>query len=180
MSRIPSPWEPNNHYSNRQPHRNPDHFPPYTPKSQEITPATVYTLFPNIDRWALGFDEMFETLKNMSGQKSSFPPYNVTKNGDDYTVEMALAGFRKDEVEVLVEDRTLTIRSDIEDRNDIPDEGRSGQVIHHGIAQRNFTTNFALGEYVEVVDATMADGILIIKLETHIPDEKKPKVIEVK
>lgn len=181
MSIIPSPWEANNHYPNR---KMPNHFPygdSVAPtKAQEITPATVYTLFPNIDRWALGFDVMFETLKNMSAQKSTYPPYNVTKNGDDYTVEMALAGFRKEDVEVLVENRTLTIRSDIDDRNDIPEEGKYGEVIHHGIAQRNFTTNFALGEYVEVVDAQMSDGILTIKLETHIPDDKKPKVIEVK
>lgn len=167
MSIVPSPWNFENHYSSKA------HTMP------TVNQATVYSMFPNIDRWAIGFDEMFETLKNMSGQKSAFPPYNVMKNGDDYTIEMALAGFRKDEVEVLVEDRTLTIRSDIDDRNDIPEEGRSGQVIHHGIAQRNFTTNFALGEYVEVVSAEMTDGILTIKLETHIPDEKKPKVIEV-
>jgi molecular chaperone IbpA len=146
-------------------------------------PASVdiYTLFPNIDRITLGYDMVLDTLKRMSVQKApSYPPYNITKNGDDYTVEMALAGFRKDEVEVLVEDRTLIVRSDIEDLNDAPEESRSGEVIHHGIAQRNFTTTFALGEFVQVVDAQMADGILSIKLETHIPDEKKPKVIEVK
>jgi molecular chaperone IbpA len=157
-----------------------DHHNGRIPKPQPVTEVTVYSLFPNIDRWALGFDEMFETLKNLSEKKNTYPPYNVTKNGDDYTIEMALAGFKKEEVEVVVKDRTLTVRSDIDDRNDTPAEGKYGKVIHHGIAQRNFTTNFALGEYVEVVDAQMADGILTIKLETHIPDEKKPKVIEVK
>lgn len=168
MSIVPSPWNYDNHYA------------PKARTTPTVNQATVYSMFPNIDRWAIGFDEMFETLKTMSGQKSSFPPYNVMKNGDDYTIEMALAGFRKEEVEVVVEDRTLIIRSDIDDQNDIPEEGKYGQVIHHGIAQRNFTTRFALGEYVEVVDATMSDGILTIELETHIPDEKKPKVIEVK
>ena len=161
---VPNPWD-NNHYQSRG--------------KAVPTEATVYSLFPNIDRWAIGFDEVFETLKNMSGQKSSYPPYNVSKNGDDYTVEMALAGFRREDIEVIVEDRTLPVRSDVED-TDVPDEGKYGEVIHHGIAQRNFTTNFALGEYVEVVSAEMVDGILTIKLETHIPDEKKPKVIEVK
>lgn len=167
MSIVPSPWTYENHYS------------PKARTVPTVNQATVYSMFPNIDRWAIGFDEMFETLKTMSGQKSSFPPYNVHKNGDDYTIEMALAGFRKEEVEVVVEDRTLTVRSDIEERNDIPEDGQFGETIHHGIAQRNFTTRFALGEYVEVVDASMSDGILTIKLETHLPDEKKPKVIEV-
>ena len=167
---------PNNHLQPFQPW-NPDM---YSQKQPKQAPATIYSLFPNIDRWALGYDMLLDTLQKHADSKSSYPPYNITKNGDDYTVEMALAGFRKDEVEILVEDRTLTVRSDIEDRNDIPEEGKSGKVLHHGIAQRNFTTNFALGEYVEVVDAYMNDGILTIKLETHIPDEKKPKVIEVK
>lgn len=162
---VPNPWEPNNHYHARG--------------KAVPTEATVYSLFPNIDRWAIGFDEVFETLKNMSGQKTGYPPYNVMKNGDDYTIEMALAGFSRDDIEIIVEDRTLTVRSDIDDK-DVPEEGKYGEVLHHGIAQRNFTTNFALGEYVEVVSAEMVDGILTIKLETHIPDEKKPKVIEVK
>jgi molecular chaperone IbpA len=179
MSIVPSPWSSDNFYPRKpeNPHQ------PYNYQAPPKTPSSVdiYTLFPNIDRITLGYDMVLDTLKRMSAQKTpSYPPYNITKNGDDYTVEMALAGFRKDEVEVLVEDRTLIVRSDIEDLNDTPEEGKSGEVIHHGIAQRNFTTKFALGEFVEVVDAQMADGILTVKLETHIPDEKKPKVIEVK
>lgn len=142
-------------------------------------PVTIYSLFPNIDRWALGYDTMLDTLNQLSANKATYPPYNVIKNGDDYTVEMALAGFRKEDIEIKVKERTLTVSSDIDDRNDIPEEGKFGDVIHQGIAQRNFTTNFALGEYVEVVGAEMTDGILTIKLETHIPDEKKPKVIEI-
>jgi molecular chaperone IbpA len=178
MSIVPSPWSSDNFYPKKP---NPHQPYNYQPTVKVATPVDIYTLFPNIDRITLGYDMVLDTLKQMSKQKApSYPPYNITKNGDDYTVEMALAGFRKDEVEVLVEDRTLVVRSDIEDLNDIPEEGKSGEVIHHGIAQRNFTTTFALGEYVQVVDAEMADGILTIKLETHIPDEKKPKVIEVK
>ena len=170
MSNIPNPWSADNMHQKY-------HASPSQPKQ---APVNIYSLFPNIDRWALGYDTMLDTLKQMSKTTTSYPPYNVLKNGDDYTIEMALAGFRKEEVEVNVHERTLTVRSDIEDRNDIPEEGKFGDVIHQGIAQRNFTTTFALGEYVQVVDAQMTDGILTIKLETHIPDEKKPKVIEVK
>jgi len=160
-------------------------FQPYNDRGSSISntppkqaPVTIYSLFPNIDRWALGYDTLLETLTELSGAKSSYPPYNITKNGDDYQIEMALAGFRKDDIDIEVKERTLTVRSDIEDK-DVPDEGKYGKVIHHGIAQRSFTTNFALGEYVEVVDASMSDGILTIKLETHIPDEKKPKQIAI-
>lgn len=174
MSSIPNPWSTENLH---------DQYRRKTPAHvgrdlQKQAPVNIYTLFPNIDRWALGYDTMLDTLKQMSETKNTYPPYNITKNGDDYTVEMALAGFRKEDVEVKVHERTLTICSDIDDK-DVPDEGKFGSVIHHGIAQRNFTTNFALGEFVEVVDAQMSDGILTIKLETHIPDEKKPKVIEI-
>lgn len=143
------------------------------------SPVTLYSLFPNLDRWALGYESMLKTFEDLANSKTSFPPYNITKNGNDYTVEMALAGFRKEDIEIVVKERTLTVRSEIEDK-DVPEEGKHGKVLHHGIAQRNFTTNFALGEYVEVVDASMSDGILTIKLETHIPDEKKPKSIEIR
>jgi molecular chaperone IbpA len=170
MSNVPNPWSASNMH---QQYHN-------TSSQPKQAPVTIYTLFPNIDRWALGYDTMLDNLKQMSQTKNTYPPYNILKNGDDYTIEMALAGFRKEDVEVNVHERNLTVRSDIDDRNYVPEEGRFGDVIHHGIAQRNFTTNFALGEYVEVVDAQMTDGILTIKLETHIPEDKKPKVIEVK
>ncbi len=171
------PHTPNHSHDNMYPRiRDPK---PHTGRDlQKQAPATIYSLFPNIDRWALGYDTLLETLTELSSTKTSFPPYNITKNGDDYTVEMALAGFRKDDIEIVVKERTLTVRSEIEDK-DVPEEGKYGKVLHHGIAQRNFTTNFALGEYVEVVDASMSDGILTIKLETNLPEEKKPKQIEI-
>lgn len=172
------PHNPNHSHDNMYPRiRDPK---PHTGRDlkPKQAPATIYSLFPNIDRWALGYDTVLKTLNELASTKTSFPPYNITKNGDDYTVEMALAGFRKDDIEIVVKERTLTVRSDIED-NDVPEEGKYGKVLHHGIAQRNFTTNFALGEYVEVVDASMSDGILTIKLETHLPEDKKPKQIEI-
>jgi molecular chaperone IbpA len=165
------PYNPRQPYDNVYPSR--DKYP--KPKQ---APVDIYTLFPNIDRWALGYESMLKTLESLSTSKSSFPPYNITKSGDDYQIEMALAGFRKDDLEIVVKERTLTVRSEIEDK-DVPEEGKYGKVLHHGIAQRNFTTTFALGEYVEVVDASMSDGILTIKLETQLPEDKKPKQIEI-
>ena len=170
----PYKWEPP-YDSNRR-----DHYPQHTkPTQPKQAPVTIYSLFPNIDRWGIGYDSVFETLTKLSTQKSSFPPYNLVKNGDSYTITMALAGFRKDDIEVFVQNQVLTVRSDIDDQNDIPDEGKYGEVIHHGIAQRNFTTTFALSEHVVVKSAKLEDGLLIITLELELPEEKKPKQIEI-
>ncbi len=175
MSRNPfeiQPWDKNDSTY-------PPHQPYKAPSKVDQKPATIYTLFPNIDRWGIGYDSVFNTLKELSQHKPSFPPYNLTKSGDSYVITMALAGFKKEEVEVFVKDRVLTVRSDIEDRNDIPEEGKYGEVIHHGIAQRNFTTTFAIAEYIEVKSAKLEDGLLTVMLELELPEEKKPKQIEI-
>ena len=102
MSRNPfevQPWDKNDHYPNHQPYK--------APAKVDQKPATIYTLFPNIDRWGIGYDSVFNTLKELSQHKPSFPPYNLTKSGDSYTITMALAGFKKEEVEVFVKDRVF-------------------------------------------------------------------------
>jgi molecular chaperone IbpA len=155
-----------------------DHYPPKQPynkaKVPDQKPATIYTLFPNIDRWGIGYDSVFETLKELAQHKASFPPYNLVKDGDKYEITMALAGYRREHLDIFVKDRVLTIKT-LEDmeRDDIRD------VIHQGIAQRNFTTTFALADHVEVKSAKLADGLLTIKLELELPEEKKPKQIEI-
>ena len=154
--------------------------PYYSSKNSKPSTGTltINDLFPKWDRWSIGYNNTFSTLQHLASQaKPSYPPYNITKFGEgNWQIEMALAGFRKDDIEVKVQDRTLTISSEVQDT---PEEGKSGEVVHHGIAQRNFTTNFALAEFVEVEDAKMEDGILTIKLITNLPEEKKPKVIEI-
>lgn len=171
-----------------------DHLQPFQPWTSERysghiqkpkpapkqTPTTIYSIFPNIDKWALGYDSMFDALEKMAVSKSAgYPPYNIHKLNDEYTIEMALAGFRKDDIDITVKDRTLTVKSDIEDRNAVPEEGSYGQVLHHGIAQRNFTQTFALGEYVVVKNAKLEDGLLTINLALELPDEKKPRHIDI-
>lgn len=160
------------------PHKRPyDKWDKYITDGQKTKPLTIATLFPNLERWAIGFDPIFETLKEISAVKTaSYPPCNVSKfDGGKYEILLALAGFRREDISIFVEDRTLTVSSHTETEDD-----KSGVLIHQGIANRDFTRTFALGEYVEVVDATLADGMLRIKLETHIPKEKMPKIIEIK
>lgn len=151
-----------------------DHLSAHKPKKAP-TPVTIYSLFPNIDRWALGFDPVFDTLKELAAQKApSFPPYNITKDQDKYEITMALAGYRREHLSIEVKDRVLTVKT-VEDmeRDDIR------EVVHQGIAQRNFTSTFALADHVEVKSAKLEDGLLVIKLELELPEEKKPKQIEI-
>ncbi len=157
-------------------HPRPYEHPYDKPKAVTKT-VTLDDLFPKLDRWAIGFDPVFATLKQLSNAKAAgYPPYNITKFGDGkFELQLALAGFRKEDLSIVVEDRVLTISSEVVE-NDNP---AFGEVIHHGIAQRNFTQNFALAEYVEVESAKMEDGILTIKLFTNLPEEKKPKSVDI-
>lgn len=159
---------------------------PLTPRTHEhfqkevkkVKPLTINDLFPQLDRWAIGYSTTLNTLQDLAKAKApSYPPYNITKFEDGkWQIEMAVAGFRKDDIELKVQDRTLTVSSEVVE----PEEEETfGEVLHHGIAQRNFKTTFALAEYVEVDSAKLEDGILTIGLVTNIPDEKKPRVIEI-
>lgn len=163
MSQFIEPFHPHQSY----PHAGRDLKP-------KQAPVDIYTLFPNIDRWGIGYDTVFDTLTKLAGNKPSFPPYNLTKDGDKYEITMALAGYRREHLDIFVKDRVLTIKT-VEDME--KDDIR--EVIHQGIAQRNFTTTFAIAEHVEVKSAKLADGLLTIKLELELPAEKKPKQIEI-
>jgi molecular chaperone IbpA len=168
----------NNQYNDPWKHPRPYEHPYETSKSKSVTKAvTLEDLFPKLDRWAIGFDPVFATLKQLSNAKAaSYPPYNITKFGDGkFELQLALAGFRKEDLDITVEDRVLTVSSEVVE----DDNPAFGEVIHHGIAQRNFTQNFALAEYVEVESAKMEDGILTIKLITNLPEEKKPKSVDI-
>jgi molecular chaperone IbpA len=148
-------------------------------------PPTLADVFPNFDRWSIGLDPFFTALESIKTTKApSYPPYNVVRTGDNYVIEMALAGFKKDDIEITVKDRTLTISSkeDLvlgDEKIAKVNKQKDVEVVHNGIASRAFTTNFALGEYIEVTEASMEDGILTIVCNNIIPDEKKPKVITI-
>jgi molecular chaperone IbpA len=155
--------------------KNPDKWqvtPPAKPK-----PLTIMDVFPRLDHWAIGFDEMFATLNDISKatKTSTYPPYNIAKFGDDkFEVRIAVAGFKKNEIDITVQERTLKVSSNAKKKT------KDGEFLHQGIAEREFTLNFALGEFVEVTDANLEDGMLTIKLETQLPEEKKPKTIAIK
>ncbi len=123
----------------------------------------------------VGFDRLFDEffrLQSSTKNVPNYPPYNLVKDGDSYTIEMAMAGLTDKDVDVVLEDRTLSItyeKSEVED-----DKG----VIHKGLAQRSFKRSFNLADDIEVQKAQLKNGLLSIRMERIVPDEKKPQKIK--
>lgn len=106
----------------------------------------------------------------------AYPPYNVIRLTDDeYVMEFAVAGFKKNDVSIVTEKGILTVKGEKED----PEFEKNSGYVHKGIAGRKFKRSFTLPEYFEVVGAQMEDGILKVTLERNIPEEKKPKSIKI-
>ena len=134
--------------------------------------------FNQLTPYAVGFDRMFDTLGRYvdnNATSTGFPPYNIQKVGDyNYTIQMALAGFSKDDIEVEVADGTLSVRSD--KKEELEDEF----TYHRGISYRKFERKFTLAADLVVNGAKLENGMLTIDLERIVPDEKKPRLISVK
>jgi len=120
----------------------------------------------------IGFDDMFDKLNYFSTVNSGFPHYNIKKkDAFKFTLELALAGYSKDEISVKVEDGILSIEgSSKEEKTDF---------VHQGIAKRSFRRQFQLADYVECNGGKLEDGMLKIKLEYNPPESKKPKQIKI-
>ena len=143
-----------------------------------INASQFSALLPKYDRWSVGYEPLFHRLSDAAPtEKVTYPPYNITQFDDTYVIELAVAGFRSDEIDITVKDRTLTVASDTSAIDETP--GQKGKELHKGIARRSFKLNFALAEHIEVQEAKLEDGILTITLEQEIPEELKPKVIPI-
>ena len=129
--------------------------------------------FGQFSPFSVGFDDIFNTLHRASIPQSNYPPYNIIKKGETYYIEMAMAGFKQSDINIEVEDNSLTISATYADRED------DIEFVHKGISEREFYKSFALAEYVEVKKAKMVDGILLIELQKNIPEENKPKIIKI-
>ena len=125
----------------------------------------------------IGFDTIFDRLFDMDlTRDSGYPPYNIRKiNELQYAIELALAGFSKDDIEVEVTDGQLSIRS----KEDIKKDDSNESFVHKGIAKRSFMRTFSLSNDIIVKGADLKDGMLIVELERVIPDEKKPRLIQI-
>ena len=141
------------------------------------------SIFNSLRPFSIGFDDMFDQFENMLGNgsltmQSNYPPYNIRKTGKDkYSIEVALAGFSKKDVEVEFEDNLLTVRTKQVDKSENREDG---EIIHKGISQRQFARSFTIADDVKVNDAALKDGLLTIACERVLPDHKKKRLIAIK
>lgn len=131
----------------------------------------------SLNKILVGFDRIFDTLEPrfMNQLNSNYPPHNIIRVDDyNYIIEVAIAGFKKEEIVVSIEQEILTITGS---KNKTDDSGL--QYLHRGLSSRDFVRSFTLAEHIVVKNAVISDGILSIKLEHIIPEEKKPRLIEI-
>ena len=140
------------------------------------------SIFNSLRPFSIGFDDMFEQFETMLGNggmvQSNYPPYNIRKAGKDkYAIEVALAGFNKDDVEVEFEDKFLTVKTKKVNK---AVEKDGNDIIHKGISQRSFSKSFTIADDVKVDGAELKDGLLTIHCEKIVPEQKKRKLITIK
>ena len=123
----------------------------------------------------LGFDHIFDQLDNIhSHAKDTYPPHNVVKAEEmKYTLEIAVAGFKQEHIDIEVKDHILTISGNR------PQRREQNMYVHKGISARNWKKSFRLSEYTEVSGADLTDGILTVNLEVVLPEEKQPRKISI-
>ena len=129
----------------------------------------------------MGFDSIFEEfdrmLESTERYNSNYPPYNIRKiNENDYKIEVALAGYSKDDIELELKDSTLTVRNKAKEK--IVNEDSNG-VIHKGISTRQFERAFTISEDIKIKDAELNNGLLNIDLERIVPEEKRARLISI-
>ena len=132
--------------------------------------------FSPLYRSMVGFDRLAALLDAASTAESAsgYPPYNIESAGENaYRIEMAVAGFKPDELNIEVKENVLTVQG----RKAANDADR--RFLHRGLAERDFERRFQLADYVVVVDAALADGLLSISLKRELPEAMKPRRIEI-
>ena len=133
--------------------------------------------FNKLTPYAVGYDRIFDHLSRYVDNNTTstgFPPYNIRKEGDyNYTIEMALAGFGKKDIEVEVAEGTLSVRS-------VKENAEDDSTVYRGISYRKFDRKFTVADDVVVNGASLENGMLTIDLERVVPEEKKPRLITVK
>jgi len=153
-------------------------------KEEEIMTSKDLSIFSSLRPFSVGFDDMFDQFENMLGNgslsmQSNYPPYNIRKTEKDkYSIEVALAGFNKRDVEVEFEDNLLTVKT--KQVNKSENKNEDGEIIHKGISQRQFARSFTIADDVKVSGAELKDGLLTIACERIVPEYKKKKLIEIK
>ena len=138
---------------------------------------SLFDNFNHLAPYAVGFDRVFDTLNRYvdnNVNSTGFPPYNIRKEGEySYVIEMALAGFGKEDIQVEVAESTLSIRS-------VKENPEDDATQYRGISYRRFERKFTLADDLVVNSANLENGMLYIDIERVVPEEKKPRLIAVK
>ena len=129
---------------------------------------------------AVGFDNLFgltDGLKEFSGGDRTYPPYNIEKlSEDDYEITLALAGFKEDDLSIMLKESMLTIEANPEQPKD---DGEAKEYLYKGIAKRAFNREFQLADFIRVTGASFDHGMLVVTLVREIPEHKKPRQIDI-
>ena len=142
------------------------------------------SIFNSLRPFSIGFDNMFDQFESLLGDgglstQSNYPPYNIRKVcKDKYAIEVAVAGFNKNDVEVEYEDNLLTVKTKKVDK--AVEKDMDGEIIHRGISQRSFSRSFTIADNIKVEGAEIKDGLLTINCEKIVPEQKKRKLIPIK
>jgi molecular chaperone IbpA len=142
------------------------------------------TIFNQLRPVTVGFDNVFDHFERMVNDDFfnvptvNYPPYNIVKTGvNTYNVEVALAGFSRDDVSVEFEEGVMTIKS--KDRTESKKQDADDNIIHKGISKRYFSKSFTVADDVEIKGAELKDGLLTVSMERIVPENKKARVIEI-
>lgn len=137
----------------------------------------------NIDKWFVGADKILKNLATAQetyAKATNWPPYNIVKTDENnYTIELAVAGFGKQNLDIELANNTLVVKGGFT-VDEIDPVDNPAQYIWKGIADRVFTRKFTLADSVEVKNAEYINGMLKIFLENVVPEEKKPKKVDIK
>ena len=143
-------------------------------EKQMITTNSLDTFWKEYAPHAVGLDDVFNRLEAMSGTNVNYPPYNLIKHdSSNFSIEIALAGFKSEEIEVSTEQSILRVASKVEKR----DSERT--YLHKGLSKRSFVRTWQLSEDVEISNVDFQDGLLTIDLQRIVPEKHKRKIYEI-
>lgn len=132
--------------------------------------------FSPLYRTAIGFDRLFNMVENSAGSNNGgYPPYNIEQSADNnYRITMAVAGFSEDQIDITQQQNRLVVTGTKSENHE-----DSVNYLYQGIAERNFERKFQLDDHIKVIGADMKNGMLHIDLKREVPEEAKPRRIEI-
>jgi molecular chaperone IbpA len=136
---------------------------------------------PQLTKFGIGFDNMFDELMRVSAQQSStnYPPYDIVQiNDDEYMISVAVAGFSPEDLSVTKDKKFLIIEGK-HSRETVENDDTTAKYVHKGISERSFRREFQLADHVEISNAHLELGILCVHLKREVPEEAKPKTIAI-